>query len=169
MTAQDFLALNAGKPTVTQPGTAGGSGDANKIPALDSNGLIATGMLPAGLGVDTVSATATEAISAGAFVNLWLNGGILSVRNADASTTGKEANGFALSAISNTAVGVVTMRGQNSSVTGLTIGALYFLSTTTPGGSQTTTTFSAGQTCQVLGRAISATIIDFTYSGFVNT
>lgn len=54
-------------------------------------------------GVVTLPATiaASESLSAGDFVNIWSDAGTPKVRKADASTSGKEAVGFVLSAVTS--------------------------------------------------------------------
>lgn len=170
MAAQDFLALVNGVPSVKSSVQVGGAGNANQIPSLNGSGVFDASMMPAGLGIDTIVVPTSENLAAGAFVNLYSNAGTLTGRNADASTTGKEAVGFVLAATTSPASATVYMRGSNTAVTGLTVGTQYWLSTTTPGGTQVAAaSYTAGQMCQYLGRATSATAIDFTFSGFINT
>lgn len=168
MPAQAFLALNSGVPTVVQPGTTGGGTDANKIPALDANGKMTSAMLPTGVGDDVLSVVASESLSAGAFVNLWNNAGALNVRNADASVQTKPADGFVISAFSSSATAAVYMRGQNTGVSGLTLGSAYNLSTSSPGGVQTTVASVAGQLHQPLGKANAAGNLVFDPQGYFN-
>ena len=47
-----------------------GAGDANKLISTNSSGKVDTTLLPAGIGVSTVTATASESISAGDFVSI---------------------------------------------------------------------------------------------------
>ena len=64
-----------------------GAGDAGKVVALDGSGRIDPTMMPVGLGADTASIQASEALSAGDFVNIWNSGGAR-VRKADAAVAG---------------------------------------------------------------------------------
>jgi hypothetical protein len=159
--AQKFLAQSGGQITETAPAVAGGAGDANKIPALDVNGRLTNAMLPSGIGADTIALLASEALSAGAFVNIYSNAGTENVRNADASVSGKPAMGFVLAAFASGATATVYLNGMNTSVTGATVGPA-FLSDTTPGGSASTSPTTTGHVSQNLGDAVSATQIHFT-------
>lgn len=134
-----------------------GASSAGLIPQLDSNGKLDPSTMPSGIGADTHAATASEALSAGAIVNLYNNAGALGVRNADNTVAGKEANGFVLAAVANAATATVYVTGDNNQVTGLTIGSYYFLGT---GGAVTATApTSTGNISQRVGYAISATLL----------
>ena len=139
--------------------TAGGGANANKVPALDSNGQLAESMMPSGIGADSKSMTASEALSAGDIVNVHDSSGA-KVRKADATATGKNAVGFAPSAISNGASGTVNFEGTISGLSGLTIGATYYLATTA-GGITATPPSGSGNVVQKVGTAISATELSF--------
>lgn len=162
MAGDKFLYNNAGAITekVSNQASAG-AGDAGKIVALDSTGRIDSTMMPVGIGADTVSLVASEALSAGNFVNIYNNAGTPNCRKADASTTGKTAHGFVLAAVSNGASGTVYLAGQNTQLSALTAGDVY-LSDTTPGGVVATAPSGSGKTVQKVGVAISATAVDFT-------
>lgn len=165
MAGDKYLYNNAG--TITEKAsiqTSAGAGDAGKIPALDSAGKFDSSMMPVGVGEDLKSITASENLAAGDFVNVWNDVGTVKVRKADASTTGKEANGFVLSAVALGNSGTVYFEGTNTQLTGLTGGSMYFLSATTPGGVTATAPSTAGQIVQKLGRALSTTEINFEAS-----
>jgi hypothetical protein len=138
-----------------------GVGSAGGIPQLDANGKLDSSFMPSGIGADTTVAPATEALSAGDFVNFWSNAGVLSVRKADASAAngGKKADGFVKTAVANAANATVLNEGQNDQLGGLTIGAEYFLSATTPGAVTNVPPTTAGQTVQYLGKAVTATTV----------
>lgn len=135
-----------------------GAGDAGKIPALDASGRLDGSMMPVGIGADTASITASEALSAGDFVNIWNNGGAR-VRKADATTAGKEAHGFVLAAVSSSAAATVYFEGTNTAVTGQTPGGVFL--STTAGAATSTAPSSAGNVVQRIGFATSATAINF--------
>lgn len=106
-----------------------GSADAGKIVALDSSGRLNESLMPLGVGADTVSATASETIGAGKFVNFHDDAGTFSVRLAD-NSNGRRADGFVQEEV--TAAGVATvypMDGTNAALTGLAVGARYWLGT----------------------------------------
>jgi len=133
--------------------SSAGSGDAGKIVALNASGLIDNTMLP---DIQVVSMLASEAISAGAMINVWSNAGVSSVRNADNTSVAKQAHGFAPGAISSAASGnVVLGGGENAGVSGLTIGAQYFLSTV--GAITTVLPTGTGVIAQPVGVARTAT------------
>lgn len=158
---QRLLSLVAGKFTeYVAVITSGGASSSGQIVALNAAGAVDITMMPSGVAADVVTLTASEAIAAGAFVNIWNNAGTPGVRNADGSTTGKQADGFVLAAIASAASGTVYLSGVNTGVTGQTAGLVY-LSDTTAGSSTATAPTTAGHTLQQLGIAISATSIQF--------
>lgn len=159
MPGDKYLYNNAGTPTEKAAvQSSAGAGDAGKIPALDSTGHIDNSMMPTGIGADTQSITASEALAAGDLVNIWNSTGA-KVRKADASTAGKEAHGFVLAAVSNGAAGTVYFEGNNTQVTGLTPG-VQFLSTT-PGGATATAPSAAGNAVQRVGFATATNNLNF--------
>jgi hypothetical protein len=186
MAAHKFLVLSAGrKAEEAAIATSAGATDEGKIPALNASGILddsitnasataaagklakldGTGrlsadMMPVGLGADTASIVASEALSAGNWVNVWNDTGTPKVRKADATTSGKEADGFVLAAVDSAATALVYFEGSNTQKTGLTIGARYYLNTTA-GGEVATAPSASGNVVQYLGRAVSATQIVF--------
>ena len=161
MGTNKFLTVSNGQKTLdTGISTSAGVGDANKLVATNSSGKLDTTLMPAGLGVDTVTATASEAISAGDFVNLYNNSGTLTARKADNSNS-RDAKGFTLAAISNAATGTIYLSGQNTSVTALTPGTNYYLSTS--GGVTATAPSTSGTIIQLLGYTLSSTNLLFEY------
>lgn len=141
--------------------TSAGAGDAGKIPAVDSTGKFDTTFMPVGIVAPTAAIVASEALAAGDLVNVWSNAGTANVRKADASTTGKQAEGFVLAAVLISATATVFFPGdENTQVTGLTPGR-QFLSDTTPGKCSTTVPTTAGHLVQPVGTASSATNLIF--------
>lgn len=138
--------------------TSAGAGDAAKLVQLDGAGRIDSTMMPVGIGADTATITASEALAAGDFVNVWNSTGA-KVRKADATTSGKEAHGFVLSAVSNGASATVYFEGTNTAVTGQTPGPVFLA--TTAGGATSTAPSAAGNVVQRIGFATSATSINF--------
>jgi len=138
--------------------TDGGTANAGLIPALDANGRLTAAMMPSGFGADADTLVASEAIAAGAYVNIYSNAGVATIRNAVASAVGFQAHGYVLTPVASGASGVVMFDDNNTAVTGRTPGE-QFLSATTPG--QTTTAPPSGQGVirQFLGVAVSATTI----------
>jgi hypothetical protein len=159
MAGEKFLQLQSGKATTVTSTQAGGSGNENKIPSLDAAGKLDITMMPTGIGADTVTAEASEALSAGNFVNLYVDT-TLKVRKADATAAGKEANGFVLSAFDSAATATIYRQGVNTQLTGMTIGARQYLATT-PGSRTETAPSTTGNVVQFLGKATSATELFF--------
>jgi len=151
--------VNGALSEVATNQTSSGAGDANKIPSLDSTGKLDMTMMPVGLGAETDSIVASENLAAGDMVNFWNSTGI-KVRKADASSN-KPAHGFVLAAVTSGENATVYRVSQlNNQLTGMTIGATQFLSTTA-GGRQETSPTVAGQIIQILGVAKSATELIF--------
>jgi len=139
--------------------SSAGAGDAGKIPALDAGGKLALNMMPSGIGAAVKSIIASEALSAGNLVNIWNDGGTPKIRKADASTN-KPANGYVLAGVASAAAGDVYFEGEVSGLSGLVAGR-YYLSTTVPGGLQTTIPATSGHIVQSVGWGTSATSLDF--------
>ncbi|NOT38553.1 MAG: hypothetical protein HOP11_14370 [Saprospiraceae bacterium] len=166
MPGQKFLRNLSGKIKELEAiQTSSGVGDAGKIPALDAAGVFDISLLPAGVGADVTVVTSSEALSAGDFTNYHDSSGI-KVRKADASSNAKSATGFVLSSVSNGASATVyPISSKNTAVSGLTVGAEYFLGTT-PGTITTTAPSAANQIVQLIGRATSATAIIFSNASY---
>lgn len=184
-TAQKVITNNAGQlAEVASISTSAGASDAGKLIATNASGqvdgsflnttvtsspskLLMTGadgridttVLPTGVGADTAAIVASEALAAGDLVNVWNNSGTANVRKADASTAGKEAHGFVLSAVSSGSTATVYFEGTNTQMTGLTPGRQYL--STTPGKCSATAPTGSVQVVQVVGFAISATAMNF--------
>lgn len=135
-----------------------GAGDAGKIAQLDGSGRLDTTMLPVGVGPDTASIPASENLAAGDFVNIHNSTGA-KVRKADATTSGKEAHGFVLSAVTSGNNATVYFEGTNTAVTGQTPGVVFLASTA--GTATATPPSGSGNVVQQIGLATSATGINF--------
>jgi len=102
-----------------------------------------------------VLATASEALAANDLVNVYDNGGTLSAQKASASDATRPADGFVDEGYSGAAMAKVFKQGVIAG-SGLTSGAVYYLSTT--GGAATAVAPAAtGNVVQQIGKAISAT------------
>lgn len=133
----------------------------DSIVATDSTGKIDPSFLPTGVGAEIILATASESIAAGAFVNVYSNAGVISVRNADATTNGKPAHGFVLAAFTTgNTVSVYLPSQTNTQQTGLTLGAEYYLAIT-PGAITVTAPSATGNIVQRIGIADKTTEIVF--------
>ena len=157
MAAKKFLRLVSGVFTeVFGVQTSAGASNAGDIVSLDDTGKIDASMMPVGIGADVVNLTATEALNAGDWVNIHAGG----VRKADATTAGKEADGFVLAAVGSGATASVYKEGTNTQLTGLTLGATLYLSTT-PGLASATPPSANGNVLQRVGKAVSTTSADW--------
>lgn len=159
MPAKKYLSNNAGTLTeVAANQTSAGAADGGKLVALDDNGRLDNSMMPVGIGADTAAVTASEALAAGDWVNIWNSTGA-KARKADATTAGKECHGFVLAAVANGAVATVYFEGTNNQVTGQTPGTVFL--GTTAGAGQAAAPTAAGQVVQRLGVAVSTTAVNF--------
>lgn len=168
MAAKDFLRVVGGVVTrVFGVQSSAGAANAGDIVSLDDTGRIDGSMMPVGLGADTAVIPASEALAAGDEVNIWSDAGVARARKADASTAGKESNGFVLAAVSSGANATVYFEGTNTQKTGLTPGASYYLSTT-PGAVVTAAPTTTGQVVQFIGKATSATTLSYEAARPIN-
>src|SRR5690606_35480393 len=87
--ADQIPALNAsgvlGASITNAKDTSAGAADAGKLAMLDANGRLDSTMMPVGIGADTASIQASEALAAGDFVNIHSSSGAR-VRKADAAS-----------------------------------------------------------------------------------
>lgn len=157
--AQGFLDLVGGKlKRVMAIVTSAGAGDAGKIPALGSDGKLHESFMPAGIGANVVVAVASEAIGAGKFFDLFSDAGTIKMRLAD-NSNGRPAWGYVRTAVEADASGTgYRLNTANASLSGLTVGADYWLGTaggviSTPLDPDT----DVGKLSQYLGKASSAT------------
>lgn len=167
MAGDKYLFNNSGVVTeraLTQ--TSAGAGNAGDGVALNSSGKIDDTMLPT---IETVTLPSSEDLADGDYVNIWDDGGTISVRKADASGgIGKKADGYVKSAVTAPADAVVYKGGINDHDSGLTAGVVHYLSAT-PGAATTTAPSTATHIVQVLGKASSTTalIVDIQESPIV--
>jgi hypothetical protein len=135
-----------------------GAGDAGKIIALNAAGMLDESMNTAS--ADTKVCPASEALSAGDLVQFWLDTATLKVRKADASgPSPKWADGYVKDAVESAANATVYMSGTNTGVTGLTVGADYWLSATAGGVVDTPPT--SGDGVQYVGKTTAAGELHF--------
>ena len=160
MAAKKLLRLIGGVITeVFGVQTSAGAANAGDIVALDDTGRIDNSMMPVGIGVDTAIIDASEGLAAGDWVNVWNDAGTAKVRKADATTAGKEVNGFVLAAVTSGNPATVYFEGTNTQVSGQTPGPVYLQTTAGTGG--TTIPSASGNVVQQIGVAVSATAVNF--------
>jgi len=144
-----FITLENGKRVLkTALDTSAGAASANSIVQTNAAGQIDASFLP---NIDSASKTADEAISAASFIHVLPTGNIV---NADA-TNGRPAHGFVTDAIANGAAGLVNFEGTNAGLSGLTVGARYYLDAA--GAVTDTPKTASGELHQYIGVACSAT------------
>lgn len=139
--------------------SSAGAADAGKIPGLDTAGRLDQSLMPVGIGADTQTVTASEALVAGDYVNIWDNVGAFAVRKADGSTAGKQAHGFVLAGVASGSPATVYFEGTNTQVTAQTPGTVFL--STTPGLGTATAPSGPGNVVQRIGVATSATTVNF--------
>lgn len=160
MAAKKLLRLISGVITeVFGVQTSAGAANAGDIVALDDTGRIDNSMMPVGIGADTAVIDASEGLAAGDWVNIWNDTGTAKVRKADATTAGKETNGFVLAAVTSGNPATVYFEGTNTQVTGQTPGPVYLQTTAGAGGA--TIPSASGNVVQQIGVAVSATAVNF--------
>jgi len=163
MATQKILVLDSttNLPKELTPNTtsAGGS-DAGKIPALNASGVLDSTLFPAGIGEASQIFPTSEAITAGALVNLFLVSTTWTARNANATDATKPAMGFVTAGTTSPNNTTIYFPGQIvTGVSVLTPGPV-FLSITS-GAVSSTAPNAAGNLVQQVGYALSATSFVF--------
>ena len=159
--ADKYLSRNptTGRTTEVEGTVVGGDpGRAGELLALDNSGRIDQSVMPVGIGADTYTGTAGEALTAGDFATVNGAGAII---RASAASGGADATGFVLANSANGAAATLYMEGRNTALTSLTPGMRYYLSDTTPGGLTNTPVTGTGKRHQYLGTAISTSSLAF--------
>ena len=158
----NYLALVAGfEQEVAAAVTGGTAGQAGQIVSLDAGGRLDLSILPAGLSADAHVATASEALSAGAVVYLKADG---TVANASATAGGRAAIGHVLTAVANGSQATIYFEGRNTGLSGLTVGASYFLGATAGTVSTSPIGAGVGNISQRVGVAVSDTTLATEYA-----
>ena len=135
----------------------GPAGDGLTV-GLDGTGRVHETLWPAFK--DSNMVIASEALTAGDFVNIWDDLGIPKVRKATASNVQRPAHGFVLDTVIAGDTVEVLAEGTNPALSGLTPKD-YYLSCTVPGGVQGNSPFDLNQISQKVGKAVSPTSINF--------
>lgn len=138
-----------------------GAADAGRVTALNVFGKIDDTMLPSGVGADTKTFLAGEALAAGDLVYVYNDAGTARVRKAIAASGGNAAMGFVTAAVANNATATVHFSGENAFATALTSGARVYLSDVTAGRVVSAQVAGAGKLHQFIGRATSPTEFRF--------
>lgn len=159
MAANKYQTLVNGRDTlIAGTQTSSGASMANQIPALDSGGHLDVSLMPIGVGPDVSLIVASEALSAGNYVNIYSNSGVVNCRKAD-STNDRPAMGYVNASVSSSGAATVYFEGANANLSALTVGARYYLGAA--GVPQSTAPVSpTNSISQFLGIAVSATAIN---------
>lgn len=157
--AQGFLArVNGRLQQIFAIVVSSGAANSGDIAALGADGRFDETVMPLGIGANIVVAEASEAISAGRFVNLFYDTGVLKMRLADNSNA-RPAWGYVRDSVASAVDGsVYRINTTNANMSALTPGADYWLGVAggvidTPLNAETDT----GKLDQYLGVASSAT------------
>jgi hypothetical protein len=157
-----YLELQNGNAREAVPiSQSSGAGDANRIVQTGSDGRLDQTLMPAGIGADTTVVQASENLAAGDQVNIWSDAGDAQVRKADASSAGKESDGFVREAVDSGDSAQIYRTGTVSGLSGLVAGARYFLSADMAGGVTSSAPSGSGQVVQGVGKAISESELAF--------
>ena len=160
----NYIRNNAGNLEEAIPATtSAGAATAGQIVQLNSAGKLDETLFPAGIGADAVTILASEALLAGAWVNIYSNAGTANVRNAIASGPGFKAFGYVKAAVASGTQATVFFDDVNDSLSGLTPGEQY-LSATVPGAATSTAPITTGKIVQKLGVATSTTAVHASIS-----
>lgn len=114
-----------------------------------------------------VAMLASEALAAGAWINVWNSSGTTKAQNANATATAKPVHGYVLASVSSGGTANAYLQaGINTAVSGMTAGDVY-LSGTAGVGSASPMTGSNGSLnlVQLVGVAINATAVVFQPGG----
>lgn len=161
MPAKKYVSVTGNKKILaTSVVVSAGVASDGDLVALDPLGKIDTSVLPAGLGANSVTAQASEALAAGDYVNIYDNAGTANVRKADATTDGKPCNGFVKNAFANAALATIFTSGNvNTGNLGLSAGPVFLA--IIAGKASNTAPSANGNGWQRLGDAVNATTVSF--------
>ena len=133
-----------------------GASNGGDLVALNSNGKVDESMMPDGIGADTCTVIASEALSANSLVNIYDDGGTAKARKADQSNA-RKAMGYVKTAVESGSSATIYKEGTLTG-TSFVIGDNYFLGTN--GSATNTPPTTSGYLWQIVGVAMSATEID---------
>ena len=155
-----FLKRDQATGTIQEESTvtvSAGAADVGKAASLDAAGKLDPSVMPVGIGADTQSAVASEALAANDLINFHNVAGVLNMRKAD-KTNGRAAMGFVKAAVANAASGVAFLEGALPALARAP-GARQYLDTA--GGVTEAPATAAGHLHQYIGNALTATSINF--------
>ena len=161
MANQRFVTLVNGVRTLVSAISASlGASSAGQVICTNASGVLDPTLLPAGVGMNWQTLPAPGALTAGQAVNLYSASGTLSLRPADNTIAGAQADGFVLA---NTAAGAQATAliggGTLTGLTGIVAGARYYLGVN--GALTTTAPTASGTFVQALAVGLTSTSVDF--------
>lgn len=136
--------------------SSGGAGDSGKLVSLDADGKLDASFLPDEVGLEVAQFEASEALTAGDYVNIHDVTGTKKVRKADNGAASTRAHGFVKENVASAATATVFFEGTNTALSGLTVPGPLWLGTG-GGVQQTYSSIPAGDIVQRLGTPLSAT------------
>jgi hypothetical protein len=157
VTRDDLNTVDSGKAVVRK--IVQGTGVTISSTGADSGTGDVTINADAG-GAPGIALNAAEALEAGELVNIFNDAGTIKARLADAGSE-RQADGFVLAAVAINDPATIYSTGLNDELAGLTGGAEHYLSAVTPGAATATAPTASGHLVQRVGKAISATELDF--------
>ena len=156
-----FLDIINGLITQIKPiSTSAGVSDASKIPQTNAAGKLDLTLMPAEITAQALTLPASEALTAGDVVNIWVDTGTTKVRKAD-GTVSRSAEGYVSAGFLTGATATIYINGFNSNLSGLTPGGRCWLGAS-GAVTQTAPATGSGGISQIVGTAVSATQIEFS-------
>lgn len=137
--------------------TSSGAADASQLVQTNAAGELDETLFPSSV-LNAKTFTAAEALTAGDKV--YIDGSGEAAR-ASAASGGNRVSGYVKDSATTGSTVTVFFDGCNDALTGLTVGATYFLSPSTPGGITTTVPTGSGEMVIKVGVATSATQLEF--------
>lgn len=138
--------------------TSAGVGDASKMIQTDASGKIDDTLLPASVTIQAKTFPASEDLTAGDMVNIWLDTATWKVRKA-AGSTARIADGYVNAGFTSGSTATVYMEGFNTQVSGLSPGICWLGAAGAI--TQTPPATGSGGISQIVGKALSATELEF--------
>ena len=157
-----FNETTGGFDEVTPKTVSAGAADAGKIFVPGASGQWDETLIPNSDGARAFMAS--EALSAGDFVNVHDDGGVPKLRKADASSIATRAHGFVKATADVGDTVKFYESGALGGFTALTVGSIYFLSDATAGEPVAAAPTTTGHIAQAVGVAVSATEIQVDIS-----
>lgn len=160
MSGKKYVKLNATGDLEEESSVQSSAGvaDAEKIVALDNQGMIDESMLRSS---EVVELEASETLTAGDIINIWDDGGTPKVRKATNTGIATKAMGFVRDGIASESTGKVYFEGKVTGLADLTPGKEYFLGVAGAIVDNSALPSTTSSIVQKLGKAYSANAFTF--------